>query len=116
MNAPVVYIDDEPALCRVFEMILGARGVPIVTFTDPVAAVAYLQTHDAAVVFCDYRMRALSGLEVLERMGRPTPFYLVSGNLDVGAAANAPGVTGVLEKPFPAEDLIAIVARHTAQR
>jgi two-component system, NtrC family, C4-dicarboxylate transport response regulator DctD len=116
MSAPVVYIDDEPALCRVFEMILGERGLAIVTFTDAGAAVEYLRTHEAAVVVCDLRMPSMSGLDVLARLERPVPFYLVSGSLELADFAERPGVTGVLEKPFPAEVLLEIVARHVAGR
>lgn len=111
MSAPVVYIDDEVALCRVFEMVLGARGVPIVAFTDPAAAVAYLNAHDVMVVFCDLRMPTMSGLDVLARLTRPVPFYLISGDL-TASSTTAPGVTGTLAKPFPAERLIEIVDRH----
>lgn len=114
MSAPVVYIDDEAALCRVFEMLLSARGIPIVTFTDAAAAVAYLNAHDAVVVFCDLRMPTMSGLDVLARLSRPVPFFLVSGDLWPTASTAAPGVTGTLAKPFPAEQLIEIVERLRA--
>jgi len=113
VSAPVVYIDDEAALCRVFEMVLGARGIPIVTFTDAGAAVAYLNTHDAVVVFCDLRMPTMSGLEVLARLSRPVPFYLISGDLAASGATPVSGLTGTLAKPFPAERLIEIVERLT---
>lgn len=111
MTAPVVYIDDEAALCRVFEMVLSARGIPIMTFTDAAAAVAYLNTHEAIVVFCDLRMPTMSGLDVLARLSRPVPFFLISGDLSPSGKTPAVGVTGTLAKPFPAEELIEIVER-----
>jgi DNA-binding NtrC family response regulator len=110
MTAPVVYIDDEVPLCRVFEMVLCTRGIPIVTFTDAAAAVAYLNENDAVVVFCDLRMPTMSGLDVLARLTRPVPFFLISGDLSP-TGANTPGVTGTLAKPFRAEELIEIVER-----
>jgi len=113
VSAAVVYIDDEVALCRVFEMVLGTRGIPVVTFTDATAAVAYLNAHDAIVVFCDFRMPTMNGLEVLARLSRPVPFYLISGDLSASTAASTPGVTGTLAKPFPAEQLIELVERYT---
>jgi len=114
VSLPVVYIDDEPSLCRVFEMVLGARGMKIVTFTDPAAAIVYLNANDVAVVFCDYRMPKMSGLAVLAQMTRPAPFYLVSGDLAADACKSNPGVTGLLAKPFRAEELIALVKKHVA--
>lgn len=112
MNLPVVYIDDEPSLCRVFEMVLGARGMEIVTFTNPAAGLEYLNAHDVAVVFCDYRMPKMTGLEVLAQMTRKAPFYLVSGDLAADACASNPGITGLLAKPFRAEELIKLVNKH----
>ena len=112
MSLPVVYIDDEPPLCRACEMILGARGFAVVTFSDPDEAVVYLNAHDVAVVFCDFRMANTNGLAVLAKMTRPAPFYLVSGALAADRWAREPGVTGVLSKPFPMEELIEIANRH----
>lgn len=112
MSLAVVYIDDEPSLCRVFEMVLGSRNVPIATFTDAEAAIRYLEENGAAVVFCDYRMPKMTGIDVLSKLTRSMPFYMVSGDLDSGGCAEAPGVTGVLAKPFCAEELLEIVARH----
>ncbi|MBS2017078.1 MAG: response regulator [Deltaproteobacteria bacterium] len=112
MSRQVVYIDDEASICRVFEMILRARGVDIATFTDSNEALAYLDANPVAVVFCDCRMPKNSGYEVLAKMTRPTPFYLVSGDLVVDAKSPPPGVTGFVVKPFRAEDLLVIVEKH----
>lgn len=115
MSAPVVYIDDEVPLCRIFDMVLTARGIPIVTFSDAEAALAFLNANDAAVVFCDLRMPTMSGLDVLARLPRPVPFFLISGDLSP-TRATAAGVTGTLTKPFMAEELIEIVERIRAAR
>jgi two-component system chemotaxis response regulator CheY len=112
VSLPVVYIDDEPSLCRVFELILDARGIEIATFRDPVAAIAYLNDRDVAVVFCDYRMPKMTGLTVLAKMTRPAPFYLVSGDLAAEECKSTAGVTGLLAKPFRPEELVALVEKH----
>lgn len=116
MSAPVVYIDDEPALCRVYELVFRSFGKEIVTFIDPVAAIEYLRAHDASVVFCDHRMPRLSGLEVLAQVGPRFPFYLVTGDLDAAATLSAPGVCGVLAKPCRAEQMIDIVDQHEVRQ
>lgn len=115
MSLPVVYIDDEPMLCRAFKMIFVALGIPHVTFTDSNEALAYLETNDAVAVFCDRRMPTIDGIQVLEalrRKGRTFPFYLVSGDLDPVDASATPGLTGMLEKPFHPEALLALIEGH----
>jgi CheY-like chemotaxis protein len=108
----VVYVDDEPLLCRVMRTIFEFGGVatPLETFTDPLAALAFIADHDVALILCDYRMPQLTGLELLARVTRPIPFVLVSGDLDVArwTAGNA-RVTAVVTKPFSPDDLLALV-------
>ncbi len=112
---PVVYIDDEELLCRVFKRVLASCGSPVVTFTEPEAAIAYIHEHPPAVVICDYRMPSLTGLQVLERLAPGIPFYLVSGNLGVASLRSHPGVTGALTKPFRPEALLDIVQLHVGR-
>ena len=102
----VVYIDDEPMLCRAFKKIFENAGVPVITFTEPKLAIAYLRDHPPAVVICDYRMPSMSGLDVLDHVRPGTPFFLVSGDLAITLAKDDPRVTGILTKPFRAETLL----------
>jgi len=113
----VVYIDDEPALCRATRMVfeLMEIPVPIETFTDPFAALEFIRIQHVLLVICDYRMPGLSGLELLERIERDIPFYVVSGDLDVTRWTDGnPRVTGVLAKPYRPERLLEIVHAHLA--
>lgn len=117
MIAPVVYVDDEALMCRAFQLLLRRAAVEVTTFTDPTDALAYLAAHPAAVIFCDYRMPRMNGLELLDALPGETPFYVVSGDLDAADwAAKNPRVTGVLAKPFRAELIVKIVAQHAPAR
>jgi CheY-like chemotaxis protein len=104
----VLYVDDEPVLCRVFERVLRRTGADVRTFTDPEAALAFLDEHPVAAVVCDYRMPGMTGLEVLERVSEGVPFFLVSGDLGITErVADLPRVTGVFAKPFQPEALLS---------
>lgn len=111
---PIVYIDDEPMLCRVFQKILTDRGASAVTFTDPEAALAYLRDHEVAAVICDYRMPMITGLQVLDRVAEGVPFFLVSGDLGITASRGNARVTGVLTKPFRPETLLEMIEPYIA--
>ncbi len=63
MSASIVYIDDEPMLCRAFRSVLAAVDIPVETFTDVDAALDYIRAHDVAAVFCDYRMPTVTGAD-----------------------------------------------------
>ncbi len=111
MASVVVYIDDEPALCRIFRLILSRLpACEVVTFTDPKAALAYIRENPVTVVVCDYRMPDLNGLQVLDAIEKKIPFFLVSGDLSVKALAGDDArVTGVLTKPLPPERLVDLL-------
>lgn len=115
MNGTIVYIDDEPALCRALRMVFDVIKIdaPLETFVDPEAALAFIRTNEVRLVICDYRMPALSGLEVLARIERDIPFYVVSGDLDVNRFVGSnPRVTGVLAKPYRPERLLELLRPH----
>jgi CheY-like chemotaxis protein len=110
-RAPIVFIDDEPLLCRVFALALKRFGREVVTFTDPVAAVAHLTTSARpCVVICDFNMPKLTGLEVLQQLPDDLPFILISGDL---AAADqvtlGRGVTAFIRKPMSPEELFKVI-------
>lgn len=108
--APVVYVDDEPSLCRIFSLRMGALGVAVETFSDPLEAVAFVNAHPVACVLCDYRMPRLSGLGVLERIERDVPFYLVTGDIAMDdETAASPRLSGILHKPVSYEEVRDLV-------
>lgn len=112
----IVYIDDEPTLCRVFEMVVAPTGATVKTFTDPREALAFLAVNEVAVVLCDLRMPRMSGADVLARLGGTVPFYMVSGDLDVTLWKDDARIAGILAKPYTTEALLDIVARYASAR
>lgn len=107
---PIVYVDDEPMLCRAFQRVFEEADRPVVTFTDPDTALAYLRDHPVSVIVCDYRMPTMTGLQLLERFTGDAPFFLMSGDLEVASLVkHLPRVTGLLAKPFKPEQLLEFV-------
>ena len=104
----VVLIDDDAAVCRVFERILTRADIEVVTFTDPERAIEYINANRCQFVICDYRMPTMSGRAVRERIEGDVRFALISGDLSVEVLPG-PGIDHVLRKPIPAEELVAFV-------
>lgn len=113
MSPSIVYVDDEPLLCRVFQTVLRRTGVPVMTFTDPVEALAFIRDNPVRLVVSDYRMPQMNGLELLDRIEADVPFIIVSGDLDVTrwTEGNA-RVRDVLTKPFRPERLLELVDQY----
>jgi len=114
MSGAVVYIDDEPAICRLVQWRMEGAGLPVATFTDPHEALDWIGRHPVRCVLCDHRMPGLSGLEVRERLAPGLPFWLVTGDLSLEPGFSGPdGGPGVLYKPFDFDALVACVRRLT---
>lgn len=115
MSGPIVFIDDEPLLCRASQLALRPLGREIITFTDPRQALDYLTRAPEApcVVVCDYRMPGLTGLELRDRLPSQVPFVLMSGDLfDVDEGEQR--VAAFLAKPLRLDDLLEAVTPFVA--
>ena len=110
MSLPIVYVDDEPLLCRVFQTVLERTGLPVHTSTDPNDALAFIHANEVCLIVSDFRMPQMTGLELLDRIEADVPFIMVSGDLGVSRWTEGnPRVLDVLTKPFRPERLLEVV-------
>lgn len=110
----VVYIDDEPALCRIFQRLLSRAGIEVRTFTDPHEGLRFVNEQPPKLLLCDQRMPTMSGTALFEALEVDVLFVLISG--DPATADSAPkGVTAVLPKPVSPETLIETVKNLLAR-
>jgi DNA-binding NtrC family response regulator len=110
VTGAVVYIDDEPAICRIFRWHLEAAGLSVETFTDVEAALAWIRDNPVRCILCDHRMPLMSGLELHDRLGGEVPFWVVTGDLSVDdEVADRADIRGVLHKPIDFGEVIALV-------
>jgi response regulator RpfG family c-di-GMP phosphodiesterase len=111
----ILYVDDEPALCRAFERALRGPGMKIVTTTSAPHAVELLDRERFDVIATDYRMPEINGIEVLREARARAPGarrLLVSGRVDgeVGEDVLAEAaVDGVVIKPWSLDELRRVV-------
>jgi DNA-binding NtrC family response regulator len=67
----VCIVDDELDITTLFhDALKGIKGITIITFTDPRAALKHFQANrnDYALVISDFRMPRLNGTKLLKRM------------------------------------------------
>jgi response regulator RpfG family c-di-GMP phosphodiesterase len=108
----VLYVDDEPGLCRAFARLFhDSRDVLVTTAASPEEALACLGRETFDVIVSDLRMPGMSGLELLAAARRCAPDarrLLVSGYADFEAALDAineVGIDRLLTKPWQNEEV-----------
>jgi CheY-like chemotaxis protein len=111
--APVVVIDDDPTICKLFEEVLTLERRTVVTTTDPREGLRLLCDAPPSVVILNLMMPHLSGQDILDRL-RATPqvraqheLILYSGSPRLEAVAREYGVERILSKPARVDQMLA---------
>jgi CheY-like chemotaxis protein len=114
----ILYVDDEPALCRLVEHSLARCGYKGVTRADPVEALKLFleDPFSFSAVITDFTMPKMSGLELVSEIHKVVPQLPVvittgfTGSVDV-EAVKLSGVVEVLAKPFTMQRLAECLHR-----
>ncbi|MEY4915051.1 MAG: response receiver CheY associated with MCPs of class [Armatimonadota bacterium] len=117
MSSPRILVaDDEPALLRLLEFVLGRRGYMIQGVTNGNAAVEVLKTESPDLVILDVMMPGLDGYEVLTFVretprleGLPVVMLTARAQLDDIQRGLTLGADAYLAKPFDPEELLSVV-------
>jgi two-component system chemotaxis response regulator CheY len=114
----ILLVDDNQRTVAILHAILRELGFPSVDEADSAeAALLKIRGNDYDLVFCDWHMAKMSGLDLLrivraEARTEALPFILVTaetGNLHVREALEA-GASSYLLKPFTVESLRRVLA------
>ena len=117
MSSPRILVaDDEPALLRLLEFVLGRRGYVIQGVTNGNAAVEVLKTESPDLVILDVMMPGLDGYEVLTFIretprleGLPVVMLTARAQLNDIQRGLTLGADAYLAKPFDPEELFSVV-------
>ena len=117
MSSPRILVaDDEPALLRLLEFVLGRRGYIIQGVTNGNAAVEVLKNESPDLAILDVMMPGLDGYEVLTFIretahleGLPVVMLTARAQLDEIQLGLSLGADAYLAKPFDPEELLSVV-------
>jgi DNA-binding response OmpR family regulator len=117
MSSPRILVaDDEPALLRLLEFVLGRRGFIIQGVTNGNAAIEVLKVESPDLVILDVMMPGLDGYEVLTFIretprleGLPVVMLTARAQLDDIQRGLTLGADAYLAKPFDPEELLSVV-------
>ena len=114
----LLYLDDDESLAFLVERYLRRRGVQVTVFTEQVAALQALKENPSEfdLVFTDYNMPGMSGLDVTHavRLISPAlPVVIVSGFVDetLHTEAQSAGVTEVVFKASGVDEFCEVLVR-----
>ncbi len=79
MALKIYYVDDEPELCELFEDLFSDNDVLIKSFPDPLKALEEINQNPPDVLFMDYRMPGLSGVDLAKKTSGEIKKFLISG-------------------------------------
>ena len=101
----VLIVDDEPRILSALVRALRREGYELLTADRPEDALRLVEERQVDCIVSDYKMPAMTGLELLERLARRRPgapcLLLTGWPNEIDAAARARvGVHTVLQKPW----------------
>ena len=118
-NNRILLVDDDEALRATLRLCLEAVGYQCLEVKDGQEAREWLQGgHAVDVIVTDHQMPRVNGLELIKGLKRqvntesiPIIFYSGKLTVDLKNLAIQAGVSVVLEKPFPLQEFLDLVAQ-----
>jgi CheY-like chemotaxis protein len=115
----VLIVDDSGTMRSIVRKILAAGrfGMDIHEAAEGIAALNQLRVGNFGIVFLDYNMPGLNGIETLLEIKRESPkvaVVLITSTLDstIADRAHAAGAFAFLKKPFYPADIDAVLERY----
>ena len=109
----VLIVDDDPSICRAYEVILKGEGYDVITSGGRAEALAALEKLNGAVdlFIVDFGLRDADGpdfaRDAVARFGNRPTLYVSGWTDEFWDMSNAPGPWVVLRKPVPVPRLLA---------
>ena len=104
----VYYLDDEPALCELFEEYFNTPEITVRTFTHAAEAIDAVSASMPGIMFIDYRLSDAIGDEVAARLPDDLPKVLITGDLSVDPRYR---FDHIISKPFRFDEVEEIIRR-----
>ena len=119
----VMVIDDSKTMRRTAETLLKKAGCEVITAVDGFDALAKINDHRPAVIFCDIMMPRLDGYQTCSLIKKnakfsSTPVIMLSSRdgLFDRARGHAAGSNEYLTKPFTKESLLHAINLQIRER
>jgi len=117
----ILFVDDDPAILNLVEEYLSTIGYPVTVVDNGLKALERIKDTDYDVVFTDFKMPDIDGLELLSviKEYRPaTEVIIVTGHGSMESAIQAmkSGSYDYIQKPFKLEVLKIVLDRISEEK
>ncbi len=127
----IVIVDDEPLILKALTRLLSRAPcihdghlyrLEVVTFTEPMKALTYIEEHQVSLVISDYRMPLMDGVALLTECKRKQPQtirMIISGYADLNGlveAINRASIFRFIAKPWNDYELMSSIGMALRQR
>jgi DNA-binding NtrC family response regulator len=102
MSIKIVYIDDEPGMCQMFEDNFSSKDILVYTFFDLTNLPEKVLEIEPDLIFLDFRMPNTSGDQVASTLDPKVPKVLISGDLFIESSHK---YLRIFEKPFNFDEM-----------
>jgi DNA-binding response OmpR family regulator len=112
----ILIVEDDPKIATALEIRLQSAGYATLAAGDAAAGLSQAVQHRPDLIVLDISLPAGDGLQLARKLRglpetRNTPFLFVTANTDPHLRARAMdlGAAGLFEKPYNAEELLAVI-------
>ncbi|HNW59444.1 MAG TPA: sigma-54 dependent transcriptional regulator [bacterium] len=117
----ILIVDDEDLLREGCRRLLEISGYKVATAADAETGLQLAASGAFEIVFVDFRMPGMTGLEFIRRMQETSPatdVVMMTGyaSIEMAVEAMKNGARDYISKPFEAEQLLTIVSRLEQRR
>lgn len=112
----ILFVDDEPILCELVDNMLANQPYRLLTATSPEEGLSVLEKTPVDLVFSDYMMRNMDGLEFLHKVRERQPFatrIIVTGYAPMDVFINAiknGEISRIMHKPWDREEFLKVIS------
>ncbi len=109
MRFKIYYLDDEPDLLQIFEETFQEEKTEITTFSEPRALIEAAGQHPPHLLFLDFRLPNITGVQIARQLDPLIPKILVTGDMSLPKDET---FLIQFEKPIDAEIVGAFIEKH----
>lgn len=113
MRLKIYYVDDEPEILEIFEMLLEDLDVDVKTFVCPQEALRWIEKQPPDLLVLDQRLPGITGCQLAAKVSAAIPKILITGDLVV---LHHELFMKVYSKPFCLKDLHNYISQFCAQK
>lgn len=94
MAIKIYYVDDEVELCEIFVEEFSNKDFEVISFCDPLSAIAACEKESPGLIFIDYRMPGMNGDKLAQKLNPDIKKILITAEIQLEVEAKFEAILG----------------------